>query len=65
MKIISVIMSQKVCQPPPNPKMKQLVGKENITNEIVIVTIKVCAQLFNYCFLVMKTEMCHCSFGEF
>ena len=41
MKILSHMTSHKVCQPPPTQKMKHSVEKDNITNLVAIVMIKV------------------------
>ena len=51
MKIISHLITHKVCQPPPAKKMKESLGKEKMTNPIAILMIKICVQLFNYYFV--------------
>ena len=48
---------------PPAQKNTQSVGKEDITNPVAILMIKVCVQLFNYCFVSYEAwNFCY-SFG--
>ena len=50
MNILLHVKPQKVCQKPRPKEIKRSVGKEKMTNWVVITMIKVCVQFLNHCF---------------